>query len=77
VQAGLPIVDSIKSKGQYEGTYLAWVCTIAAGGAKAKLSFMWIEAKNFPTIDGTGTEDYCGGSYNFENQEKKQYEESG
>jgi hypothetical protein len=45
--------------------------------AKAKLSFIWIEAKNFPTIDGTGTEDYCGGSYNFENQEKKQYEESG
>src|SRR5207302_7725301 len=30
--------------------------------------------KDFPTINGTGTEDYFNGSYNFENQEKKQYE---
>src|SRR6185295_13312432 len=31
--------------------------------------------KEFPTIAGTGTEDYFCGSYNFENQVKKQYEE--
>ena len=31
--------------------------------------------KQFPTISGTGTEDYFCGSYNFENQEKKQYEQ--
>jgi hypothetical protein len=30
---------------------------------------------DFPTINGTGTEDYFNGSYNFENQEKHQYEE--
>jgi len=28
----------------------------------------------FPTICGTGTEDYFCGSYNFENQETKQYQ---
>ena len=31
--------------------------------------------KDFPTICGTGTEDYFCGSYNFENQETKQYQE--
>jgi hypothetical protein len=30
--------------------------------------------RDFPTINGTGTEDYLGGSYNFENREKKQFE---
>jgi hypothetical protein len=29
----------------------------------------------FPTICGTGTEDYFCGSYNFENQKTKQYQE--
>ena len=29
----------------------------------------------FPTIAGTGTEDYFGGSYNFENKLTKQYQE--
>ena len=28
----------------------------------------------WPTISGTGTEDYFGGSYNFENQRTHQYE---
>jgi hypothetical protein len=31
--------------------------------------------QEFPTINGTGTEDYFCGSYNFENQEKHQYQE--
>jgi hypothetical protein len=31
--------------------------------------------QSFPTVNGTGTEDYFNGSYNFENQEKHQYEE--
>jgi D-arabinan exo alpha-(1,3)/(1,5)-arabinofuranosidase (non-reducing end) len=29
----------------------------------------------FPSIAGTGTEDYFGGSYNFENKLTKQYQE--
>ncbi|MGI4751199.1 MAG: DUF2961 domain-containing protein [Janthinobacterium lividum] len=31
--------------------------------------------KSFATIVGTGTEDYFGGSYNFENQNTHQYQE--
>ena len=30
--------------------------------------------KEFPTICGTGTEDYFCGSYNFENREVKEYQ---
>ncbi len=31
--------------------------------------------REFPTITGTGTEDYFNGSYDFENEETHQYEE--
>jgi hypothetical protein len=31
--------------------------------------------KEFPTICGTGTEDYFCGSYNFENRKTRQYQE--
>jgi hypothetical protein len=31
--------------------------------------------REFPTICGTGTEDYFCGSYNFENPQTKQYQE--
>jgi hypothetical protein len=31
--------------------------------------------KDYPTLVGTGTEDYFNGSYNFENKKTKQYEE--
>jgi len=37
------LVDSIEGKGQYVGTYLAWVCTIMAGGVKARSSSIWME----------------------------------
>ena len=48
------------------------------GGEKARsnsFKFYMDGDHDFPTINGTGTEDYFNGSYNFENQEKKQYEE--
>ena len=31
--------------------------------------------REFPTVCGTGTEDYFCGSYNFENRETRQYQE--
>ena len=48
--------------------------TTTAGGARARSSSTWTATRNFPTICGTGTEDYFCGSYNFENQDKKQYQ---
>ena len=69
------IVDNIKGKGQYVGTYLAWGSHNNGWWGEGEIKFYLDGDKEFPTIIGTGTEDYFGGSYNFENQEKKQYEE--
>jgi hypothetical protein len=69
------IVDNIKGKGQYVGTYLAWGVNNNGWWGEGEIKFYLDGDKDFPTINGTGTEDYFGGSYNFENKEKKQYEE--
>jgi hypothetical protein len=69
------IVDSVKGKGQYVGTYLAYGVHNNGWWGEGEIKFYLDGDKAFPTINGTGTEDYFCGSYNFENQEKKQYEE--
>ncbi len=69
------ILDNVKGKGQYVGTYLAWGVHNNGWWGEGEIKFYIDGDKDFPTINGTGTEDYFGGSYNFENQEKKQYEE--
>jgi hypothetical protein len=69
------IVDNIKGKGQYVGTYLAWGSHNNGWWGEGEIKFYLDGDKEFPTIIGTGTEDYFGGSCNFENQERKQYEE--
>ncbi len=69
------IVDGIHGKGQYVGTYLAWGTHSNGWWGEGEVKFYMDGDKEFPTIDGTGTEDYFGGSYNFENKEKHQYEE--
>ena len=68
------ILDNIKGKGQYVGTYLAWGVHNTGWWGEGEIKFYLDGDKDFPTINGTGTEDYFCGSYNFENQEKKQYE---
>lgn len=68
------LVDGIKGKGQYVGTYLAWGLTNNGWWGEGETKF-YIDGDNkFPTINGTGTEDYFGGSYNFENQKTHQYQ---
>lgn len=69
------IVDNIHGKGQYVGTYLAWGTHNNGWWGEGEVKFYMDGDKEFPTINGTGTEDYFGGSYNFENKETHQYEE--
>jgi Protein of unknown function (DUF2961) len=69
------ILDEIKGKGQYVGTYLAWGVHNNGWWGEGEVKFYIDGDREFPTINGTGTEDYFGGSYNFENQVKNQYEE--
>ena len=69
------IVDGIKGKGQYVGTYMAWGVHNNGWWGEGEIKFYMDGDKEFPTINGTGTEDYFNGSYDFENQITHQYEE--
>jgi hypothetical protein len=69
------ILDGIKGKGQYVGTYMAWGVNSNGWWGEGEIKFYMDGDQEFPTINGTGTEDYFCGSYNFENQEKRQYQE--
>lgn len=68
------IVEGIKGKGHYVGTYMAWGVRNNGWWGEGEIKFFMDGDKQFPTIAGTGTEDYFCGSYNFENKEKRQYE---
>jgi hypothetical protein len=69
------LVDSIKGKGQYVGTYMAWGVNNNGWWGEGEIKFYMDGDDKFPTINGTGTEDYFCGSYNFENQKTHQYQE--
>ncbi len=69
------ILDNVKGQGQFVGTYMAWGVNNNGWWGEGEIKFYIDGDKEFPTINGTGTEDYFCGSYNFENKEKKQYEE--
>jgi len=69
------IVDGIRGKGHYVGTYMAWGVNNNGWWGEGEIKFYMDGDKEFPTIAGTGTEDYFCGSYNFENRQKRQYEE--
>jgi len=64
------IVDQIKGKGQYVGTYLAWQVNNNGWWGEGEIKFFMDGDKEFPTICGTGTEDYFCGSYNFDRNGK-------
>ena len=69
------LLDGIKGQGHYVGTYMAWGVNNSGWWGEGEIKFFLDGDKDFPTICGTGTEDYFCGSYNFENQETKQYQE--
>ena len=69
------IVDGIKGRGHYVGTYMAWGVRSNGWWGEGEIKFYMDGDGNFATIVGTGTEDYFCGSYNFENKEKRVYEE--
>lgn len=60
------IVDGIKGKGQYVGTYMAIGVNNNGWWGEGEIKFFMDGDKDFATIVGTGTEDYFCGSYNFD-----------
>ncbi len=62
------ILDGVKGKGQYVGTYMAWQVNNTGWWGEGEIKFYLDGDKEFPTICGTGTEDYFCGSYNFDRE---------
>jgi hypothetical protein len=60
------IVDGIRGHGHYVGTYLAVGVTNNNWWGEGEVKFYMDGDAEFPTICGTGTEDYFGGSYNWD-----------
>ncbi len=60
------IVDGIKGEGQFVGVYLAWGVHNNGWWGEGEIKFYIDGDSKFPTICGTGTEDYFCGSYNFD-----------
>jgi len=60
------IIDNVKGKGQYVGVYLAWGVRNNGWWGEGEIKFFMDGDTKFPTICGTGTEDYFCGSYNFD-----------
>jgi hypothetical protein len=64
------LVDSIKGKGQYVGTYLAYGSNKNGWWGEGEIKFFIDGDTKFPTIAGTGTEDYFNGAYDFDSRHK-------
>jgi hypothetical protein len=60
------ILDGVTGRGHYVGTYLAWEVHSTGWWGEGEVKFFMDGDKEFPTIAGTGTEDYFCGSYNFD-----------
>jgi len=69
------ILDGVKGHGQYVGTYMAWGVNNRGWWGEGEIKFYLDGDDRWPTICGTGTEDYFCGSYDFENKVTHEYEE--
>jgi hypothetical protein len=85
------ILDGVRGKGHYVGTYMAWGLNNTGWWGEGEIKF-YLDGDIprgktvdesvaehggdcFPTICGTGTEDYFCGSYSFQNKTTGQYQE--
>jgi hypothetical protein len=60
------LVDGIQGQGHYVGTYIAWGVNNRGWWGEGEIKFYMDGDTDFPTICGTGTEDYFGGAWGFE-----------
>ncbi len=66
VENGLyTILDTVHGTGQYVGTYMTYHAKSDGWWGEGEIKFFIDGDKDFPTIAGTGTEDYFCGSYDF------------
>lgn len=60
------ILDGVAGRGHYAGTYLAVGVTSPGWWGEGEVKFYLDDDGEFPTICGTGTEDYFGGAFNWD-----------
>ncbi|MCI1775710.1 MAG: DUF2961 domain-containing protein [Paenibacillus lautus] len=60
------ILEGVKGQGHYVGTYLAWQVNNSGWWGEGEIKFYMDGDQEYPTICGTGTEDYFGGAWNWE-----------
>jgi hypothetical protein len=65
------ILDGVKGWGQYVGTYIAYGSHNTGWWGEGEIKFFIDGDSKFPTICGTGTEDYFCGSHDFETGPEK------
>jgi hypothetical protein len=59
------IVDGIVGQGHYVGTFIAWTQFSSGWWGEGEVKFYIDGDTEYPTICGTGTEDYFGGAWCF------------
>lgn len=59
------ILDGVKGKGAYVGTYLAWNNLATGWWGEGEVKFYLDGDTEYPTLCDNGTEDYFGGAWNF------------
>jgi hypothetical protein len=60
------ILEGVQGAGQYVGTSMAWGVNNNNWWGEGEIKFYLDGDTDFPTICGTGTEDYFGGAYNWD-----------
>ena len=61
-----PIASSIEGTGHYVGTYMYWGSNNNGWWGEGEIKFYIDDDTDFPTVCGTGTEDYFCGAFSFE-----------
>ena len=64
------LLDGVEGRGQYVGTYMAIGVHNNGWWGEGEIKFYIDGDKEYPTINGTGTEDYFCGSYDFDTRKK-------
>lgn len=59
------LLDGVRGHGHYIGTCMAWQVNNTGWWGEGEVKF-YLDGDEWPTICGTGTEDYFCGSYNFD-----------
>jgi hypothetical protein len=60
------VLDGVRGRGHYVGTFLAWTQHDPGWWGEGEVKFFLDGDDEFPTICGTGTEDYVLGAWGFE-----------